>query len=457
MERYLILLPGVLASFSSVCGAKEKDSATEKPNIIVILTDDQGYADVGCYGASDIRTPNIDRMAKNGIKMNDFYAAASISSPSRAAIMTGCYPQRVGIPFVLFPKQIRGIGHGELTLAELCKSAGYTTAAVGKWHLGHVPGALPLSQGFDSFFGLPYSNDMIPPTYPDIPLYLDDDVLEYNPDQSQLTTRYTEYAVNFIKENKDNPFLLYFAHSMPHVPLAVSDKFKGKSGRGLYGDVIMEIDWSIGCIYKALKKAGIEDNTFVIYMSDNGPWLLFGNHGGSPGDLREGKCTSFDGGQRVFCLMTWPDVIPAGNESNEIVANFDILPTVADILDVKLPSHKIDGKSILPIISGVSGAKSPHEAFYYYYVESPQAIRVGDWKLVLEHDYIDVLEPGMDGQRGTQGFTRAEKALYNLREDIGETRNRISEFPEKADSMEVMLNVFIKDIEQNSRTPYFYK
>ena len=459
MNRNLVLLAGSLAC-TCVCAAREKKVSPDhnsKPNVIVILTDDQGYADIGCFGARDIRTPNIDRMAVNGMKFNDFYAGSSVSSPSRASIMTGCYPQRVGIPFVLFPNHLRGISPEELTLAEMFHQAGYSTAAVGKWHLGHQPGALPLQQGFDQFFGLPYSNDMKPPTDPDLPLYNNNSIIEYNPDQSQLTTRYTEYATSFIKENKDKPFFLYLAHSMPHVPLAVSDKFKGKSGRGLYGDVIMEIDWSIGEIYKTLKKNGIDKNTWVIYMSDNGPWLLFGNHGGSPGNLREGKTTSFDGGQRVFCLMTWPEIIPAGSQCDEIVVNFDLLPTAAKYLGIPLPNHKIDGEDIFPLISGQPNAKSPHEAFYYYYLEKPEAIRVGDWKFVLEHPYIFVTEPGMDGKRGKQELRTAERALYNLREDIGETRNRIAEFPEKADSLEKMLMDFEKNLRANIRPAKIYK
>lgn len=449
---------GSLVSIAT-CGAQMRKStevkAAKRPNVIVIFTDDQGYADVGCFGATGFKTPNIDKMAQNGMKFTNFYVASSVCSPSRAALLTGCYPQRVDIPAILFPKHQKGLNSNEMTIASMFKQVGYTTACVGKWHLGHLKGALPLQHGFDQFFGLPYSNDMKPPTYPDLPLIKGNEVIEYNPDQDQLTTRYTEYAKSFIRENKNHPFFLYLAHSMPHIPLHVSDKFRGKSEKGLYGDVIMEIDWSIGEIYKTLRENGIADNTLVIYTSDNGPWLTYGNHGGSVGSLREGKNTSFEGGQRSFCLMTWPSVIPSGKKCSELVTSMDILPTMAHYVRSKLPDHKIDGMDIFPLIAGTN-AKTPHESFYYYHQEIPEAIRQGDWKLVLPHDFSTVIKPGVDGASGVSKTVHIGRSLFNLKEDISETKNCVDELPDLADKMEKALLEFDKEVKANVRKSGIY-
>ena len=287
------------------------------PNIILILTDDQGYADVGVYGAEGFETPNLDRMAAEGMRFTSFYAPNAACSPTRAAIMTGSYAPRVGIPHVLSPRSRRGLNPDETTIAEVLKARGYATTAVGKWHLGDHPTFLPTNHGFDSYFGIPYSNDMSPApannpreganlTYPGLPLIRDTIVVEREPDQRLLVSRYTEEVVNFIEREAGGPFFVYLAHSFPHVPLWASDRFEGTTARGLYGDVIAEIDWSVGEILGTLERLGLDENTLVVFTSDNGPWLLLGNHGGSAGPFREGKATTFEGGHRVPALFRWP-------------------------------------------------------------------------------------------------------------------------------------------------------
>jgi arylsulfatase A-like enzyme len=472
MKNKLMIFAGSM-SCMTVCAAteqEEKNDSPEKPNIIVILADDQGYADVGCYGAHGFKTPNADRMAKEGMKFTDFYVASGLSTPSRAALLTGCYPVRIDMDQVLFPDAKRGINPEEATIAEILRESGYSTACIGKWHLGHLKPALPLQHGFDEFFGLPYSNDMIPlvypgqyvpnnqdrAEYPDLPLMQGNDVIEYNPLQKNLTTRYTEYAVSYIKRKKDEPFFLYFAHSMPHVPLAVSDKFKGKSHQGVYGDVIMEIDWSIGEIYKALKENNIADNTLVIYTSDNGPWLQMGNHGGSADPLYLGKGNTFDGGQRVFCLMTWPRVIPAGSVCSEPVSAIDFLPTFAHVAGGKLSGNKIDGMNIYPLLAAETNVASPHEAIYFYGGSVPHAIRVGNWKYHEKHPFWQTIIPGKDGFRGSAQKYITQPALYNLSEDIGEQDNLIEKHPELAEKMRKMLFDFDKDLNATKRKSAVY-
>jgi len=429
----MAMLPGCVEQTlgqSQPCSASAK-----KPNFIVILTDDQGYADAGCYGAKDFETPNLDRMAAEGIRFTDFYSAAPVCTPSRAAMLTGCYPQRVGLPNVIGPGSATGLSSEEQTIAELLKTQGYATACYGKWHLGDNPKFLPLRHGFDEYFGLPYSNDMWPhnpmnPNFPDLPLIEGEKVIGLNPDQSKLTTWYTERSVKFIEKNKDKPFFLYVSHTMPHVPLHVSDKFKGKSKQGLYGDVIMEIDWSVGQILSTLKRLGLDDNTMVIFTSDNGPWLLFGDHGGSAGPLREGKATTFDGGQRVPCIMRWPGKIPAGKVSSEMIMIMDFLPTLANLAGGQLSSKPIDGKDIWPILSGKPGAKSPHEAFFFYLVWGLQAVRSGKWKLHVPHQYKHFANPGKGGKPGSFIYKNIGLSLFDLEKDIGEQHNVAAEHPD---------------------------
>ena len=409
-----------------------------QPNIILILTDDQGYGDAACYGAKDIETPNLDCMAKEGLKFTDYYAPHASCSPSRAGILTGCYPYRVGIPEVLGPSSKIGLNPEETTIADMLKEQGYKTACIGKWHLGCQEKFLPTNQGFDEFFGLPYSHDMWPkhpdpsqaPHYPDLYLLEGTEKVKQIAsleDSAQLTTLYSERATQFIKMNKDKPFFLYLPHSMPHVPLAVSDKFKGKSKRGLYGDVIMEIDWSVGEILRTLKEEGLDDNTLVIFTSDNGPWLSYGNHAGSAGPFREGKATTFDGGQREICLMRWPNGIPKGIVSHEPVMGIDVLPTLAAITGAKLPANKIDGLSILPILEGQKSAKSPHEALFFHYSQDGhlEGVRSGDWKLHFPHSYVTLRggKVGGDGLPGVYKQAQTSLDLYNLKDDQGETKN----------------------------------
>ena len=472
MKNKILLLTGAIScAVPNIINAKSPKTTNkgDKPNIIIILTDDQGYGDVGCFGAK-FPTPNIDRMADQGMKLTDFYAGAAVSTPSRAALLTGCYPKRVDLPAVLFPSNHKGLNPNEMTIAELLKQSNYTTCCVGKWHLGHHKPALPLQHGFDEFFGLPYSNDMRPkiypglhvpieegiPIYPDLPLIKGNDPIEYNPDQTQLTTRYTEYAVDFIDRNHDQPFFLYLAHSMPHVPLAVSDKFKGKSGAGLYGDVIMEIDWSIGQIYDALRRNGIEENTWVIYTSDNGPWLLCGDWGGSAGPLREGKGTAFEGGERVFCLMTWPKVIPAGVTCNQLASSIDLLPTIANYVGGTLPQHIIDGKDIFPLISNQEGAVTPHDAFYFYGGRLARAIRCGNWKFVADHTYKHVTVPGVGPNKGSAEQISTGRLLFDLSKDISEQHNLIDQYPEIANELERKLLEFDKELTANIRKSAIY-
>ncbi len=414
------------------------------PNIVLIFIDDQGYADVGVYGAQGFETPHLDQLAADGMRFTDFYASTAVCSASRASLLTGCYPPRVSISGALNPHAKVGLNLEEETIAELLKKKDYATAIYGKWHLGHDSLFLPLNQGFDEYFGLPYSNDMWPvgfdgvpngkKRYPALPLiegYQKVEEVRTLDDQSTLTTRYTERAVEFINKNKDNPFFLYVPHSMAHVPIGVSDKFKGKSEQGLYGDMTMEIDWSVGEIVKALKENGIDDNTLIIYTSDNGPWLNFGNHAGSALPLREGKGTMWEGGPRVPCIVKWPGHIEPGSVCESIASTIDVLPTISEVTGIPLAGKKIDGVSILPLLEGQEGA-NPRNTFLYYYDKGLCAVREGDWKLVFPHSYRSYLgvEPGMDGFPGKYARGQSGLELYNLREDISEQNNVIEQHPE---------------------------
>lgn len=439
-----LALPGLFPNGPSLSGLRS-------PNIVIIYTDDQGYSDVGAFGAKDFETPNLDRMAADGMRFTSFYVAQPVCSASRAALLTGCYPNRIGISGALGPNAKHGINAQELTLAELCKSKGYATAVFGKWHLGHHPKFLPTRHGFDEFLGIPYSNDMWPlhPSivdlpegaakrkrgYPDLPLFDGERIV--NPkitaeDQKEFTTLFTKRAVDFIDRYKDRPFFLYLPHVMPHVPLFVSEKFKGKSRQGRYGDVIMEIDWSVGRILDALKRNGLEDDTLVIFTSDNGPWLSYGNHAGSSRPLREGKGTTWEGGVREPCIMRWPGRIPAGATCDEPLMTIDLLPTIAKLIGASLPARKIDGLDIWPLMAGEPGAKSPHEVLYFYYHRNDlEALRSGKWKLILPHRYRSLTgKPGADGK--SAGYTQkmAGLELYDLNSDVGETTNVAAEHPD---------------------------
>jgi len=429
-----------------------------KPNFIIIFLDDAGYADVGCFGAEGFQTPNLDRMAAEGVRFTDFYAAAASCTPSRAALLTGCYPQRVGLPYVLGPNSKIGINPNEYTIAEVLKPLGYATACYGKWHLGDHPKFLPTRHGFDEYFGLPYSNDMWPyhPTskaYPDLPLIEGDRVIAYNPDQSKLTSWYTQRAVRFIEKNKDRPFFIYLPHSMPHVPLHVSDRFRGKSKRGLYGDVMMEIDWSVGQILDTLKRLDLDQHTLVIFCSDNGPWLSYGDHAGSAKPLREGKGTTFDGGQREPTIMRWPGKIPAGTACREFASTIDLLPTIARLAGAELPPHRIDGKDIWPLMSGQPGAKSPHEAFYFYRGWALEAVRSGKWKLHLPHAYrtLGGRKGGTGGRPVPYQQAKIGLALFDLESDIGETTNVAAQHPDVVERLVSLAEKMRRDLGDSAK------
>ena len=420
------------------------------PNIIVIYMDDMGYADVSCFGAQGYQTPNIDRLAKEGRKFTNFHVAQAVCSASRTALLTGCYPNRVGIHGALGPNSKHGINANEMTLAEVVKQKGYATAAVGKWHLGHLPQFLPTQHGFDEYYGLPYSNDMWPyhperpknnkGGFPKLPMMENDKIIDDDvtaEDQTHLTTDYTAKAVSFIERSKNKPFLLYLAQSMVHVPLFVSDKFKGKSGKGLFTDVMMEVDWSVGQVLDTLDKNGLTENTWVIFSSDNGPWLSYGDHAGSAGPLREGKGTSWEGGTRVCGLMRWPGKIPAGTTSDAMMMTIDMLPTIAATVGADLPKHDIDGKNVWPLIIGGPEVKNPHDFYATYYEQNQLQVITssdGQWKLQLPHKYrlLDTTQPKASGGipvKYKQGEITTPE-LYDLYADISESKNVAADHPE---------------------------
>ncbi len=441
MQRIVWIASLFVAVVSAECARTAK--ADRPPNVVIIFIDDMGYADIGPFGAKGYETPNLDRMAAEGRCFTDFLVSSAVCSASRAALMTGCYHRRVSISGALGPGAKIGLNPNEVTIAEICKQKGYATAIFGKWHLGHHPKFLPQAQGFDEYFGLPYSNDMWPrhPTagsrFPPLPLIAGRTVV--NPDvqpfdQRLLTTWYTQRAVDFIERNHDRPFFLYLAHNMVHVPLYVSDKFAGKSKRGLFGDVVMEVDWSVGQILDALRRWGIDRHTLVIFSSDNGPWLSYGDHAGSAGPLREGKGTTFEGGIRVPTIFWWPGRIPPNSRCDELASTIDILPTVAALIGAKLPRHKIDGKDIRRLMFDDT-ARSPHDVFYCYYAGGElQAIRDRRWKLHFPHRYRTLGgRPGGTGGKPVPYEIRTiELSLFDLKNDVGETTNVIDKYPEVA-------------------------
>lgn len=445
---YLLALPIGLTAIAR--------GAEPRPNVVVILADDLGYGDLGCFGAKDIKTPNIDRMAVEGTRFTSFYVAQPVCTASRAGLLSGCYPNRISLFGALNHQSNVGIADSELLLPEICKSHGYATAIFGKWHLGHRDKFSPLAHGFDEFLGLPYSNDNGPlhpivRDIPSLPLIDGDTAVELDPDQAQFTRRFTERAVSFIERNKDRPFFLYVPHVMPHVPIFASEKFRGKSTAGLYGDVVEELDASVGEILATLARLELDEKTLVIFASDNGPFLSYGNHAGSAGPLREGKLTTFEGGVRVPYIMRWRGKVPAGRTCRELAASIDLLPTIAGLTGGKLSENRIDGLDIWPLISGES--KSPRDTIYYYAGDELQAIRSGPWKLHLPHEYLTPVVPtGKDGkpanfanlkpesmqQSGLRGIAsrhgylvrKIEQSLFNLEDDVGETTNIAAQHPE---------------------------
>jgi arylsulfatase len=438
--------------------------------VIVIFTDDHGYEDVGCFG-SDIPTPNLDRMAAEGLRLTDFYAAQAVCSASRAALLTGCYPNRVGIHNAYMPNARTGLDTSETTIADMLKTEGYATAIFGKWHLGDHPDFMPLNQGFDTYFGIPYSNDMWPMhpqqgpvfNFGPLPLYEDERIIDTLTDQSFLTKALTERSTDFIRKHSDEPFFLYLAHPQPHVPLFASEDFRGKSGQGLYADVIMEIDWSVGQILETLESEGLSENTLVIFTSDNGPWLNYGTHAGSAYPLREGKGTAWEGGQREPCIVYYPGTLPAGRTLETPMMAIDVLPTIAEATGASLPEKIIDGNSYWSVWTGDTTDPPQDTYFFYYRVNELHGVRYKDWKLYFPHTYRTLNgRPGGEGGLPVpyeQDTLRAIE-LYDLSTDISETTNVADQYPavvdtivNLADAMRVRLGDRLTGVEGKENRP----
>jgi arylsulfatase A len=432
-----------------------------KPNFIIIFADDQGYNDLGCFGSEKIKTPNIDQLASEGRKFTSFYVPCSVCSPSRAALLTGCYPKRVGMEkHVLFPKSDYGLNPAEHTIANHLKGLGYATACIGKWHLGHLPELLPRQQGFDSYFGIPYSNDMNHPdnknkpkissderwtnqksavTHWNTPLFGNEEIIELPVDQRTITRRYTDKAVEFITANKENPFFLYLPHSMPHIPLYVPEDVYDPDPQNAYTCVIEHIDAEVGRLVQTVRDLGLADNTYIIYTSDNGPWLQFGSHGGSALPLRSGKGTTFEGGQRVPCVMWAPGRIPAGTSTNAFTSTLDLLPTIAALTKSQLPTNKIDGKDIT---STLTSDRSPRKDMLFYSARGQlQGIREGDWK------FLEITQTNRKNKS-----SKTTSYLFNLADDIGEENNLLDQYPERVARMKIQMQRLDSEISENARS-----
>lgn len=433
-------------SLSEVTAAEKRP-----PNVVVIFCDDLGYGDLGCFGHPTMKTPNLDRMAAEGMKMTQFYAAAPVCTPSRAALMTGRLPLRNGMCSnrrrVLFPNSKGGIPAKEITLAEALKTKGYATACIGKWHLGHLPPFLPTNNGFDSYFGIPYSNDMDRVAdaprgresfwdpkvkYWNVPLMRNEKIIERPADQTTITKRYAQEAVKYIQENKDKPFFLYLPHSMPHVPLFASKDFQGTSRRGLFGDVIEEIDWAVGRVLDTLRKEGLAENTLVFFTSDNGPWLIFGDHGGSAGLLRDGKGSTWEGGMREPTIAWWPGKIKPGSVSAQVASTMDIYATAHQLAGIKLPKDRVlDSYDLTPVLLGKG--ESRRELLFYYRGYKLMAVRKGPWKA----HFITQDAYGPGARKAVEHDT---PVLFNLEHDPSERHNVADKHPE-------IIADIIKDVE----------
>jgi arylsulfatase A len=453
--RFIAIVLTLTAVSQSEGRPLETDAATDAPpNIIIIYADDLGYADVGCFGGVT-PTPNIDRIAKEGRKFTSFYVAQAVCSASRTALLTGCYPNRVGILGALGPSAMHGIHEAETTLAETLRDKGYSTAIYGKWHLGHLPAFLPERHGFDDYFGLPYSNDMWPkhPTakFPPLPLIEHEKTIELNPDQRQLTKWYGDRAAAFIERSKDRPFFLYLPHAMPHVPLFTSPEFDAKTRLGLYADVIAEIDHSVGKILQTLDRLNLAENTLVIFTSDNGPWLSYGNHAGSAGPLRQGKGTTFEGGVRVPCVMRWPGHIPPASECSQPLMTIDLLPTFAKISGAELPKLAIDGRDQSELLMAEE-APVNDSPYYFYWAGELQAIRQGKWKLHFPHNYPSIVTPGKDGSPGVAKQERIELSLFDVESDHGETTNVERLHPEIVAKLTALADEKRKELGDTAKT-----
>ncbi|MBU86802.1 MAG: arylsulfatase [Flavobacteriaceae bacterium] len=424
------------------------NKSQEKPNIVFILTDDLAYADLSSYGSNEIETPFLDKLASDGVKLTSYYAAQAVCSASRAAILTGCYPNRLGISGAFGPKSKKGINPNEFLVSEMLKENDYKTGIFGKWHLGDAEKFLPTNHGFDEFYGILFSNDMWkfhperPQDYPDeLMLYRNDNPIQPLIDQSDLTKNITDESIRFIEENKDNHFFLYIAHPQPHVPLFASNEFKGSTGNGLFADVISEIDFSVGRVMEALEKNNLTENTIIVFTSDNGPWLSYGDHAGSSGIFREGKGTAWEGGQRVPCIIKYPKEIKANTIIDEPVMGIDWMPTFSHITGSKLSENKIDGKNIWPLLTQKQ-KKSPHKELYFYYRQNElHAVRSGNWKLYFPRTYrsLNGKEGGKNGIPVKYDYNEVKSnELYNLKEDPGESINVYLQNIEKANELEKM-------------------
>ncbi len=407
----------------AIATAQTSGSAEDPPNFVVIFCDDLGYGDLGCYGSTRNRTPRIDRMAEEGIRCTDFYSSSPVCTPSRASLMTGCYPRRVGMHedatghWVLIPRSRRGLAPEELTVAEALKAKGYATACIGKWHLGDQPQHLPTQHGFDIYYGIPYSNDMQSKGRgdPPLPLVQQEKVIEAPANQATLTQRYTQQAIKFIEENQQGPFFLYLPHTFPHLPLFASPDFHGKSANGRYGDSVEEIDWSTGQILDCLERLGLDDSTLVIFTSDNGS---NGRNGGSNRPLSGNKGQPVEGGMRVPMIARWPGRIPAASVCRELATTMDILPTFCHLSGAALPERIIDGFNITDLLTARPGTKSPYSVFYYYRRRQLQAVRSGNWKYHLP---LDATHPRWTSPQPT-GPGRTSK-LVNLNQDLQEQKD----------------------------------
>ncbi len=442
-----LLLTLSIGMVAAAGGCSSAPKAADKPNVVIIFLDDSGWSDFNPFTKNDYPTPNVDRLAGEGTSFKQFYVPQAICSASRAALLSGCYPGRTKV-FGAHGPGARGLDPAFATMGEVLQKNGYTTAVFGKWHIGDQPETRPWNRGFNESCGLMYSNDMWG-NHPENPEFWGKHPLQFwendsvsianvdSADQRMLTTWYTEHAVNFIRRHKDEPFFLYVPHNMPHVPIFCSDKFLGKSGKGLYADVIMELDWSVGEIMKALKESGVEKNTMVVFTSDNGPWIVYGNHAGKT-PFREAKATSFDGGTRSACIMKFPGQIPAGAVSDQAFCTIDLLPTICHVTGTSLPSGEIDGKDVTDLIMGKDGAVNPHDYYAFSTVNHFESVLSGDghWKLHLPHNYRTLETAGKDGMPGRYKQDSIRLSLFDMTTDPYETENVLDKYPDVATRLE---------------------